>query len=225
MASIHILPLLGACATGSFLGGALSSKRNNTSYTLVTAACLQLLGVTLMSIISPKHMAVQYVFQVTFGLGVGLCFSAATIMTNLIAPEQRTRAAAQGAVAQARVLGGCIGLAICTVVFNRHVNTSLESKLTPDQLRQIHRSPVAGLQLPVEMQDIVKSVYSEAFAEETRLMVVMCAVMVAASICTLERHPPSLEILASMPKEQPVSSRNSNSTAELDEFTMARQNV
>ncbi|KAJ3499267.1 hypothetical protein NLG97_g481 [Lecanicillium saksenae] len=225
MASVHILPLLGACATGSFLGGAISSKKNNTAYTLVAASCLQLVGVTLMSIISSKNKAIQYIFQITFGLGVGLCFSAATIMTNLIAPEQHTRAAAQGAVAQARVLGGCFGLSVCTVVFNSHVNKSLGSQLSPEQLAQIHRSPIASLQFPVTKQDLVRSVYSGAFTEETRLMIVMCAVMVAVSLFTLERHPPPLEILTSLPKEQPVSSRNSNSTTELDDFTRIRQNI
>lgn len=224
-ASVHILPLLAACAIGSFLGGAISSKKNNTAYTLVAASCLQLLGVTLMSIISPKIKATQYVFQITFGLGVGLCFSAATIMTNLIAPEQQTRAAAQGAVAQARVLGGCIGLSICTVVFNSHVNRLLKSELSAEQLVQIHRSPIAGLQFPDEKQDLVRSVYSGAFTEETRLMIVMCAVMVAASLFTLEKNPPPLEILTSFPKEQPLSSRNSNSTTELDEFSRIRQHV
>ncbi|ATY60310.1 MFS multidrug [Cordyceps militaris] len=225
MASVHILPLLGACATGSFLGGAISSKKNNTAYTLVAAACLQLLGVTLMSIITPEVKATQYIFQVTFGLGVGLCFSAATIMTNLIAPEQKTRAAAQGAVSQARVLGGAIGLSVCTVVFNGHVNESLRSQLSPEQLAQIHRSPVASLQFPAAMQEIVRSVYSGAFTEETRVMIVVCAVMVIAALFTLERHPPSLEILTSLPQDKLSSNRNSDSTTELDELTRIRQNV
>lgn len=47
MAFVLVLPLLGACATGSLLDGALSSRKNDMSYTLVTTACLQLLGVTL----------------------------------------------------------------------------------------------------------------------------------------------------------------------------------
>ncbi|KAJ4147766.1 hypothetical protein LMH87_002272 [Akanthomyces muscarius] len=66
MASVHILPLLGACAMGSFLGGAISSKKNNTAYTLVAAACFQLLGLTLMSIIPSKVKATHH--------GSGLAF-------------------------------------------------------------------------------------------------------------------------------------------------------
>lgn len=225
LASVRILPLLAACATGSFLGGALSSKKNNTPYTLVAAACLQLLGVTLMAIIPATNRPAHYAFQVIFGLGVGLCFSAATIMTNLVAPEQRTRAAAQGAVAQARVLGGCIGLAICTVVFNSHVKGSLGSQLTQAEMKQLNKSPMAALLFPSEIRQLVQSVYSAAFTEETRLMVVICAVMVAASLFTLERHPPPLEILTSMAKEEPLSSRNSNSSTELADFTRMRERV
>ena len=74
MAGVHILPLLGACAVGSFLGGAFSSSAN-TSYTLVGASCLQLLGVGLMTTITGARTseAAQYGYQAIFGLGVSLC--------------------------------------------------------------------------------------------------------------------------------------------------------
>lgn len=227
MAGVHILPLLGACATGSFLGGAISSKKNNTSLTLVAASCLQLLGAGLMMLVSSptSSPASQYGFQAIFGLGVGLSFSAATIMMNVHASEDSERASAQGAVAQARVLGGCIGLSICTVIFNAHVNRDLEGHLTPAQLQSLHRSPLSGLQLPDDLRDLVKTVYGRAFSEEIKVMAIVCAVMVVVSFLTLERHPAPLERLTEYPKEHENSPRRSDSVTELNNLPSVDQSI
>ncbi len=85
MAGVYLLPLLGASAVGSFLGGAISKSRNNTAYTLFAASVLQLLGVGLLSTlgITLTMPAKQYVFQAILGLGVGMSLSSATIMTSL----------------------------------------------------------------------------------------------------------------------------------------------
>lgn len=208
-AGLHILPMLVTCAVGSFLGGAISAKRNYTSFTLVAASCLQLLGVGLMTmpIGSNTSPNVQYGFQAIFGLGVGLSFSAATILTNIIASDQSQRATAQGAVAQARVLGGCFGLAICTVIFNAHVNGDLKDHLKAEDLASLYRSPLASLHLPNGVQELVKKVYVEAFADEIRMMMAVCAVMVAISLLTLQRHPAPLERLTGVSDEVAIPSR------------------
>ncbi|KAH6894148.1 major facilitator superfamily domain-containing protein [Thelonectria olida] len=221
MAGLHILPLLGACAIGSFLGGALSSKKNNTSFTLFGAACLQLLGVGLMSMLTEPdaNVQAQYGFQVIFGLGVGLSFSAATIMTSILAAERSELASAQGAVSQARVLGGCIGLSICTVIFNAHVNNYLGSILTPKQLEDLHRSPLTGLHFPPDLQEHIREVYAGAFAEEIKIMMLICAAMVIVALFTLERHPAPLERLTAPVKVEISSRRGSDSGTELTGMT------
>lgn len=227
MAGVHILPLLGACAVGSFLGGAISSKRNNTSITLVVASCFQLLGVGLMILGSSVDSTPQsnYGFQALFGLGVGLSLSAATIMTNIIASEESGRAAAQGAIAQARVLGGCIGLSVCTVTFNSHVNSYLAEHLTSTQLEDLHRTPLSGLQLPVDLRDLVKKVYSGAFSEEIKIMVLVCAAMVFVSLFTLERHPAPLERFTEYKKECATPRRGSDSGVELKDSPSTHQSL
>lgn len=221
MAGLHILPLLGACAIGSFLGGAISSKKNNTSITLFGASCLQLLGVGLMSMLSGPDASVkaQYGFQVIFGLGVGLSFSAATIMTSILAAERSELASAQGAVSQTRVLGGCIGLSICTVIFNAHVNQYLGDHLTPEQLQDLHRSPLSSLDLPLDLQDLIRHVYAGAFAEELKVMMLVCAVMVVIAVFTLERHPAPLERLTTWHKDDIPSRRGSDSGTEMTDIT------
>lgn len=220
MAGLHILPLLGACAVGSFLGGAVSSKRNNTSFTLIVASSLQLLGVGLMSMLTGPDASVsaQYGFQVILGLGVGLSFSGATVMTNILAAEHSELASAQGAVAQARVLGGCIGLSICTVIFNSHVNRYLGDHLTSAQREELHRSPLSSLDLPLDLQDLVKNVYAGAFVEEIKIMMLICAAMVVVSVFTLERHPSPLERMTAAPKQPSSSRRGSDSDTEMNDL-------
>lgn len=227
VAGLHILPLLGGCAVGSFLGGAISSRQNNTSYTLVGASGLQLLGVGLMTMISGTDASApaQYVYQAIFGLGVGLSFSAATILTNIIAAEQHERASAQGAVAQARVLGGCIGLSICTVLFNVHVNRYLKGHLTRAQLDTLHRSPLSGLRLPIDQKDLARTVYAGAFAEEIKVMAFVCAVMVVVSLFALERRPAPLERMTHRSKEPESSRRGSDSGTEMNDTGSIHQSA
>ncbi|RBR05303.1 uncharacterized protein FIESC28_11388 [Fusarium coffeatum] len=227
MAGVHILPMLGACAVGSFLGGAISSRRNNTSLTLVGASCLQLLGVGLMSMLTEpdSHTKSQYAFQAIFGLGVGLSFSTATIMTSILAAERSELASAQGAVAQARVLGGCIGLSSCTVIFNSHVNEYLKNYLTPTQLDSLHRSPLTSLQLAGSLQALVKDVYADAFAEEIKIMMLVCSVMVIISLFSLERNPAPLERLTAFPKDDFSSRRGSESATEITDVSSIRRSV
>lgn len=203
---------------GSFLGGAISSRSNNTGYTLVGASALQLLGIGLMLTLSAENdtAARQYGFQIVFGLGVGLSFSAATIMTNLVASEESERASAQGAVAQARVLGGCIGLSICTVILNVHINKYLEEELSQEQYDQLLRSPLSGLQLPPDLRELVRHVYANAFRDELKVMTGVCAAMVVFSLLTLEKTPASLERLTVQAKDD--DRRGSDSGTELTDL-------
>jgi cyanate permease len=115
MAGLHLLPQLGACAFGSFLAGAISSKKNNTSITLIVASCLQLIGLGLMSTLSHVDTAIeaQYGYQTIFGLGIGLSFASVTILTS-VRSHIDDLAVAQGSIAQARVFGGAVGIAVCS---------------------------------------------------------------------------------------------------------------
>ncbi|KAJ4298677.1 hypothetical protein N0V88_003708 [Collariella sp. IMI 366227] len=130
-AGLHLLPLLSTCALGSFLGGALSKGgRNFTSQTLAAGSVLQLLGMGLLLGFAwagansvggggggdgVVGMAKLLGCTAVYGLGVGLAFAACTMLAAIRASSEDL-AAAQGAVAQARVFGGA-GVGGCTIVF------------------------------------------------------------------------------------------------------------
>lgn len=74
------------------MGGTLNSKRDNTFYTLNTASALILLGTGLMSTlpVGSNISRAQYGYQFIFGLGCGLTFSTATVMTAYYTrPDER----------------------------------------------------------------------------------------------------------------------------------------
>lgn len=83
-ASVRLLPMLGALAVGSFLGGAASSKVNRTFHTFVTGTALVTLGVGLLSTVSSSLEVDKkiYGFEVIAGFGIGLTFSSVSLMTT-----------------------------------------------------------------------------------------------------------------------------------------------
>ncbi|KAI0379177.1 MFS general substrate transporter [Hypomontagnella monticulosa] len=192
-AGIHLLPMLGATSFGAFFAGAISRKRNNTSWTIMAAHIFQLVGTGLMSMLkdATTETKAQYGFQVLLGLGFGLSFGAGTIMASLQS-QSEDLAVAQGAIAQARVFGGAIGIAICSIIFNRKVTMELGNKMDPDDMAALHHSPTIAPWLPEESKLLVRSVYASAFTSDINVMIGIATAGFVASVFTYEQYPPSM---------------------------------
>lgn len=212
MAGVHLLPLLCSMALGSGLGGAVSSKKNFTSHTLIVASCLILLGCGLMSTIK-KSVAIDpavYGYQFILGLGTGLTFSAATMMTNMSnAPNDA--AAAQGAISQGRILGGSIGLAIATIILNDKLSKELAGMLDPTQLTTLQRSLSTIRDLEPRQQAAVAGVYAEAFNQQMRICTYVSVGCLLASLATFSRHPASIADARARQEAFAKKSQNSDS--------------
>ncbi|KAH8662214.1 major facilitator superfamily domain-containing protein [Xylariales sp. PMI_506] len=193
MAGVHLLPMLGGCAFGSFLAGALSAKRNNTSITLILASALQLTGIGLLSTLSDILDAIQaqYGYQAIFGLGIGLSFGAATILSS-VQSHPGDLAVAQGAMAQARVLGGAVGIAVCTIILNMEIQNDLYGKMPAEDLEALHRSPSISSYFPPDIQTSIRKSYATAFTNDIKVMICVCAASFVASVLTFEACPPSM---------------------------------
>lgn len=193
-AGVHLLPMLGACALGSFLGGALSKKKNLTSQTLIAGSALQLLGIGLVYSLTRAHPTVPSLlgFTAIYGLGVGLCFAASTIIAAIEARHDDL-AAAQGAVAQARVFGGALGLAICTVIFNdklqRRLGPGSDLQVDGPLLDQVHRNPMFAGTMEPALRAIVEQVYLDSFETEMLTMTGMAALTLVVSFLTYRSKP------------------------------------
>lgn len=223
MAGVHLLPMLGATAMGSIIAGAFSKKKNNTSRTLVVAACFQVIGLGLLTTFDHPASPVvpQFGYQTVFGLGVGLTFSSATILTKIQA-SGKDHAVAQGVMAQVRVLGGAVGLVICNVIFNIHVET-LEGQLSTPDLEALHRSPLALIDQGRAEEQEVKDVFSASFQNMVWVMFWVAVAGFVASLGTWEMNPTPLDELddtavAGSPRSRKISSSRGGSDTEMEDL-------
>lgn len=133
----------------------------------------------------------QYGFQVLLGLGIGLSLGSATIMGS-VQSAQADLAVAQGIIAQARVLGGSIGIALCSIIFNAKVAHDLSGEMDPDDLEALHHSPTIAPWLPPELQGKVKVAYADAFTNDIKLLMGIAAIGIISSCFTYQRQPPPM---------------------------------
>lgn len=190
MAGVYLLPLAGSVGIGSFIGGAISSKKNYTSPTVIFASCLQLLGLGLLTTIgdSVDVAAKQYGFQFILGFGIGMSLAAGTIMVT-INSKRGELGASQGATSQMRPLGGVIGLSIATALFNARSDAGLKEFLSADQLAALRRSPLAALEFAPDAMMQVRTVYAHAFTAQIQVLMYVAAIGLVAACFTWERTP------------------------------------
>lgn len=190
-AGVNVLPLLCACGVGSFLGGAVSSKKNYTFHTFITASCLITLGTGLLSTLG-SSISIEskcYGFQVILGLGVGLTVSSISLMTS-IETDFRTHAVAQGIVAQIRVLGGSIGVAASNAIFNATCAKNLKGILTPEQIKDLQINTQVVNTLDETGRQAVRVAFSDAFHHSLRICLYIAVVCLFVSACTWQKNPP-----------------------------------
>lgn len=229
-AGVHLLPMLGATSVGSILGGALSKRKNNTSRTLVAAACFQVLGLGLLTTFDAPSSPLlpQFIYQSIFGLGVGLTFSSATILTKIQAAG-RDHAVAQGVMAQVRVLGGAVGLVICNVIFNVHLGY-IEHEFNDVELSELHRSPLALVKQGGPDAQAVRDVFANSFQSMVWVMFWVAVASFVASLCTWEMNPTPLHELDQAaaagrgPHHKQIGSRGGSDT-ELEDMPSSVRSV
>lgn len=186
VAGLHLLPMLGATAFGSFAAGLINKKKNVTAHTTIAGCAFQCLGLGLIygTTTSDTMLSIILGYTALYGFGVGLVFAGVTMMTTVEA-RNIDLAVAQGAVAQARVLGGCIGLTIGTLVFNKLVQEDLDGVLDAQQLDAIYRTPMAVLSFQPDLQGVVTGVYTAAFKSQMLVLLIIAAVGWVTSFGTL----------------------------------------
>ncbi|KAI8181012.1 Multidrug resistance protein 3 [Colletotrichum sp. SAR 10_65] len=218
-AGVHLLPMLSGTAVGSFLAGAICRKFNHTSYLMVAASITQLLGIGLMLSLAnvDSSFVPAYGFTLIVGLGVGVSFGASTI----VAAVEEDKAVAQGLIAQARVLGSCIGVAVCTVLFHNRID-SLVHILNSSQLDTMHSTPTASVHFTPELQRRIQEVYAVAFKDQIIFLTSVCGAMLLAAICSFEKKPRSINALADAQRAFKTSQQEDRDGTELSDMGSVR---
>ena len=93
-----------------------------------------------------------------------------------------------GALAQFRVLGGSVGLAVCTNVLNDKIK-SASIFLSPQQLNGLLESAQAIETLPPSFQEALRRIYAAGYNEEMQVLTGFSGAAVVATLIMWERKP------------------------------------
>ncbi|KAL8653431.1 MAG: hypothetical protein Q9226_003849 [Calogaya cf. arnoldii] len=140
-----------------------------------------------------------------------------TLLASL-ASKPEDVAAAQGALSQARILGGSIGLAMATIVLNNKIGDNLAGVMPPVGIEAIQQSVNAVAALSPANQGLVAKAYSDAFNEQMRICTYLSAAAFVTSLATYQKNPPSI---AAMRERQTLRTEESMS----DERTEPKQDI
>ena len=215
-AGIRLLPLLLLSPVASTAAGFFVSKlRVPPLYLLIIGASLQTIGVGLFSSIDSTDLSIpkaQYGYQVIMGFGFGLNLSTILMMAPLVVQQKdmgkwyRFRvdhlvtsillAVAIGSVTQIRVLGGTIGLAICSALLNNHIKAETSQFLSRDQVAALLESFRAIENFPENTQLEVRKVYAAAYSQQMRVMLYFCLVSLVSLLLLAEKQPRKLTTTA-----------------------------
>lgn len=121
-------------------------------------------------------------------------------------------AAAQGALSQARILGGSIGLSIATIVLNNKLSNGLAGVLDPAQINSLEQSLNNISTLSPANQGRVAQIYTDAFNEQMRICTYLSTAAVLAAITTYQKNPASV---AAMREKQNAAAESSNDGTEM----------
>ena len=101
-------------------------------------------------------------------------------------------ALALGVVNQARLLGGVIGLAASTIIFNEHVGRDLSSLLTAQQVYALRQSLNALPSFSEEQQEAVRTTFARSFNDQLRICTYVSAVCWVVVLASWSRSPVDL---------------------------------
>jgi len=192
-AGVRMMPLLFASAFGSTVGGLCSSRKNRTFVTLLVASCLMVVGCALLSTASDglDIEPALYGFQVLFGLGLGTTFTTVTIIASTES-KFADYSIALGAVNQARIFGGTIGLAASTIILNTRLVNELQGVLSESQLINLRQSLNYIPSLDPAQQLAVAQTFAKSFNDQLRDCTYVAAACVVISLFTYSSHPTDL---------------------------------
>ncbi|KAL8901174.1 MAG: hypothetical protein Q9207_005333 [Kuettlingeria erythrocarpa] len=186
----RLLALMLCSPLGSALSGYLVSKiKFPPFYLFLVAAALQTVGLALMGTLSIASgvPSAQYGYQVILGLGIGLTLSSLIIAAPTVI-ENKDTAVFIGALTQARILGGSIGLAVCTNILSSKVKTA-SSFLSPEQLNGLLQSAQTINILPPDSQKMVRHLYGRGYNEQMQVLTAFGGAAILATFMMWEKQP------------------------------------
>ena len=196
------MPFTFAAPLGSMLSALIAGKfKVPPLYIVIVASILQVIGFVLLSTLpaSAKLIPAQYGYEIIAGFGCGINISLLVLMTPFSVEEQDngeffyfrvfalreltpSSAVAMGSIAQFRVMGGAVGLAVVTTVFNSNVRPALADLLSREQVETLLRSAGAVKSFAPETQEIITNTFASAYNLQMKILAGFAAAQIPSSI-------------------------------------------
>ncbi|OAG12507.1 MFS general substrate transporter [Paraphaeosphaeria sporulosa] len=161
----------------------LDRKLLSPNALLLTGGTLQTIGVTLFATLASDtdKLGPQYGYQVIVGIGLGFV-TTATFLLIPMKMERRDLAVGTGMVAQFRILGGVISLAIVTCISTPVIRNALLEFISPEHTHAIlDRLETIGT-LPKELQAQVRDSFRRGFDLQMTIAIGFAAANILATV-------------------------------------------
>ncbi|RAH48304.1 MFS general substrate transporter [Aspergillus brunneoviolaceus CBS 621.78] len=158
-------------------------------YLVLSASLLQVVSYVLLGAM-PESLSIpaaQYGYQILAGFGCGVNLTLLILMTPFII-EKRDSAVAMGAIAQFRVMGGCIGISILTAVANGYLQSHLKHSLEAAQMQSILNSAEVLSALPQAEQSLVRGTFSASYNLQMKTLAGLAGGQALASLLMLQKN-------------------------------------
>lgn len=208
-AGIRFIPFTLAAPLGSVAAPTIAKVgKVPPIYLVVFASVIQVIGFALLSTLptSQSIAPAQYGYEILAGFGCGINITLLILMTPF-SVEERDKgtlfyialgdirlsltlflAVAMGSIAQFRVMGGVIGLAIVTTVFNGYVRSKLGQILSASQVNDLLKAANSISALSAEMQEIVRSILAEGYNIQMKILAGLAAAQIPSSFVMWQKQ-------------------------------------
>lgn len=93
-----------------------------------------------------------------------------------------------GSVAQYRILGGCLGLAIVTTAFNSLVKGELDDILPASQVDDLLTSPASVSTFPGNLQGEIRSVFADGYNLQMKILAGLAAGQIPSGLLMWQKQ-------------------------------------
>lgn len=203
----RMLPLMLSIAVAAGVAGYIIQRlKIPPLYLFLVAGVLQTIGLALTGTLSGVGMrfsSVQYAFEVIMGLGMGLGLSTLIVALPTIVESAdggtslhfgclemllTIPAVTMGALGQARVLGGSIGVAIATNILNHRVRSGTHA-IPPNVIKEILASTRAIDKLDKALQQAVRHTFAKGYDQQFQMLAGLGGATILLSCLMFERKP------------------------------------
>ncbi|KAG0265808.1 hypothetical protein DFQ27_000343 [Actinomortierella ambigua] len=183
---LKLLPMVLGLVFASILSGAIMAKIKDPRYFIWIGAALVPVGVGLCILLDENSsMGEEIGFLLIVGAGVGLILQTAMIAAQA-SVEKEDMAVVTALCGFFNSIGGAIGIAMCTALFNNHLAAKMK-ELPADVLMGLAKYPIAESitvvqTLPAELKAPLVAAYVDSFSY---IFTVVCPISCVAFVISL----------------------------------------